>query len=157
MKQQIAEIVLKGIQALHSDIKSEQGNLRKIFNAIWRYPVKALATFIFSPILSLILIYRLAKQKGSISFIRLGIGISGLILALISSYLVGTLLGSLTIALFVMSNIGILVGFGFILGTAFSIYLTVIIQILIFNFITTVFLKMNSDDVINYLNKQVSS
>ena len=156
MKEYIAELILKGVQSVYSDIESEHGKIRKIFHAIWRYPLKSLAAFIFSPVLSVILIYRLAKQKNRASFIRIGIGIAGMVLAIICSYLIGTVLGSFTAALFIMTNIGVLAGAGFIFGTAFSIYFTVIIQIIIFNFISTVFLKINSDDVIKYLNEQIT-
>jgi uncharacterized membrane protein YhiD involved in acid resistance len=62
-------------------------------------------------------------------------------------------LGTLVGAAFVASHIGILAGLGFFFGTTVSIYLSVIFSIIVFNAISFVFLKVSTQEVVDYLNE----
>jgi len=155
MKEKLALLVMEGFRSIHSDLKQEHSKIRKVFGSILRYPIKVIGLFIFSPILLSIIIFRIAKQKDPGSLIRVAIAVFGFVLATVLAYIAGTAIGSLGGALFIASNIGILTGIGFFLGTTISIYLTVAFQILVFNFFTTVFLKMTHIEVLDYFKDVV--
>ena len=54
----------------------------------------------------------------------------------------------------IASQIGPIVALGFLLGTTLSVALSVALSILVFNAVSFLFLKMNTQEVIDYLNEQ---
>jgi len=105
-----------------------------------------LASYIAAPFLVVRVAWKVENP------LRRFIAILGLLCALITSYVAATLLGTLVGAVFVASNIGFLTALGFIFGTTISVYLSVIFSIIVFNAVSWLFLKMNTQEVIDYLN-----
>jgi len=141
------EILGRGINAIEQDASKQNKKVKAIFKKIASHPFKVVASFIAAPIL-VIKIAWLVKNP-----IRRIIAVIGLLLSLFLSYLAGTFLGSVVGAMFIASNIGILAGIGFFIGTTLSIYLSVIFSIIVFNSVSFVFLKISSQEIVDYLHE----
>lgn len=144
------EIFGKAITALKDDLSKEKSKIGTVFKQIYGYPIKIIATYIFAPFLMI----RMACVVKSL--LRRIIAIIGLLLSLVASYGAATFLGTLAGAALVASKIGWLVGAGFFIGTTFSVVLSVIFSIIVFNSVSFLFLKLNSQEVIDYLNTVAS-
>ncbi|MYE87132.1 MAG: hypothetical protein F4X31_12940 [Gammaproteobacteria bacterium] len=145
-----AEILGRAIGALHKDVSAETSRLRAVFSSIARYPLKVLATFLVAPFL-------LVKLACTVkSPIRRAFAVVGLFLALLASYTPFMLLGSLVGATLIWSQVGLLWAISFLIGTAFSVLLSVAFSILTLNAVSFVFLKMNTQEVLDYLREQAN-
>lgn len=109
----------KAITALNNDLSKEKSKVGIVFKNIIGHPVKVFASFIAAPFL-VIKIACVVKNP-----IRRAIAIIGLLLSIVFAYLSATFLGSVVGAVFVASNIGILMGIGFFFGTTLSVFLSV--------------------------------
>ncbi len=114
------------------------------------HPIKLVAAYIFSPILMVKLVVRSSNNP-----VRRGIAIFGLILALIGSYIAGTLLGGFLGFILIATNVGVLTAIGFIFGTTMSFILSTAFSLIVFNFIAFVFLKISKQEVIDYLSELI--
>jgi hypothetical protein len=141
------DVLGRGISALASDATKERNKVAEILKAIASHPIKVLASFIAAPIL-IIKIALIVKSP-----IRRAIAIVGLLVSLLLSYLAASIFGSLAGAIFIASHVGILAGIGFFLGATIWVYLSVIFSILVFNSVSFLFLKVSSQDVVDYLQK----
>lgn len=141
------EIFSQGISSLNEKVSSERGNINTVFKRIAGHPVKIIASFLSAPIL----IAKIAWQAKNPT--RRFVAFFGLLLSILLAYGAATLIGSLVGALFIASHVGILVGIGFFLGTGISIYLSVIFSILTLNSVAFLFLKLSSQDVLDYLSE----
>ena len=139
------DILSRGITAIAKDTQREKSKIGAIFKKIASHPFKVLASFFAAPFL----VFRIALLVDNP--MRRIIAIIGLLLSLALSYVAATFLGTLVGAVFVASHIGILAGIGFLFGTALSVYLSVIFSIIVFNTVSFVFLKVSSQDVVDYL------
>lgn len=146
-----AEMLIMGAKGLSRGIKNEGSKIKEIFKSIYRYPIKLLATYILSPFLIILIV-----KNSKLSTPKRIIAMLGVTISIIAGYASFTFLGTFGGSIFIASQIGILSGFGFLLGTLFSVYLTVIFCILLINFFCTIFLKLSSDDVVHYLESLVS-
>ena len=135
------------LSTIVDDVTKEKSKLKTIVKELASHPIKMIMTFLTAPFLVLWLGLTLKNP------IRRFIAIIGLMVSVICSYVAGTLLGTFTGALFVMSNIGFFVGFGFIVGSFFSVLFSVVFSILVFNAVSFLFLKMSSQEVVDYLDK----
>ena len=140
------EILGRGIEAI-TDLSNEKSKISEIFKKIAAYPFKVLASFLIAPILVVKVAWKVENPA------RRAIAIVGLLLSLVASYLAATSLGTLVGAVFVATHVGWLVGLGFLFGTTISVYLSVIFSIIVFNAVSWFFLKMNTQEVIDYLNE----
>lgn len=132
------------------DAGTKEGkNIRSLLKSVLSHPLKLAATFIFAPIL-LIKVASKVENRG-----RRIIAYTGLSLSILLSYCAGTFLGTMAGAIFVTTNIGILAGFGFLIGTSFSIFLSVLFCFLILNSTSFLFLKISTQEVIDHL-KEIS-
>ncbi|MCZ0944329.1 MAG: hypothetical protein OXJ53_14845 [Gammaproteobacteria bacterium] len=145
-----ADILGHAIGAIHKDMSAETSRLRAVFSTIARYPVKVFATFLVAPIL---LVKLACTVKNPL---RRAFAIAGLLLALFASYCCGTFLGSLTGAALIWSQLGPLMAIGFLIGTALSVFLSVVFSILTLNAVSFVFLKMNTQEILDYLREQAN-
>jgi hypothetical protein len=141
------DILERGITALANDATREKSKIGEILKKIAAHPFKVLATFIAAPFL-VIKIALIVKNP-----IRRAISIVGLLISILLSYVAATFLGSLVGALFVASHVGIIAGIGFLFGTALSVYLGVIFSIIVLNSVSFIFLKLSSQEVVDYLQK----
>ncbi len=140
------EIFDKATTAMKDDLSREKSKIGTVFKQIYGYPIKIIATYIFAPFL-MVRMACIVKSP-----LRRLIAIVGLLLSLIASYAAATFLGTLAGAAFVASKIGWVVGAGFIIGTTFSVVFSVIFSIIVFNSVSFLFLKLNSQEVLDYLN-----
>ncbi|MDB9313065.1 hypothetical protein PN462_08125 [Spirulina sp. CS-785/01] len=156
MKEIVLSFIANALNTAHNDLQSEQSRLQGLLKSIVSFPIKVLATFVFSPVLLFLVLLHSVRQEDNISRIRGVVALIGFGIATILAYLAGTFLGSVAGALFIVTHIGILMGLGFLLGTAMSIYFTVAFQILLFNMVATLFLKMSSTDVIGSILSEIN-
>lgn len=146
----VGELLGRGIGAIATDKINEKSKIAEIFKKIASHPFKVLASFLVAPIL----VFKIAMVVKNP--VRRAIALVGLLLALALSYLAATLLGSLIGAAFVATHISVLAGIGFLVGSTFSVYLSVIFSIIVFNSVSYIFLKMSSQEVVDYLAEQSS-
>lgn len=133
------------IEALSRRSKEESTPLRTVARSIWRSPIKLVAAFIFAPFLAF-RVARAAKNRTR----RLIAG-AGLFLAILLAWLAGTLLGTAAGALLIASQVGIIWGLAFFVGTAVSVTLSVAFSILVLNATSLLFLQLSSEEVVEYL------
>ena len=137
----------KVITEIHDDLSKEKSKIGIACKSIISHPIKVVASFIAAPFL-VFKVACLVKNP-----IRKIIAILGLLLSAIASYGAATFLGSLVGAAFVATQIGWLAGLGFLFGTTLSIYLSVAFSTLSFNSVSFLFLKMSSQEVVDYLQE----
>jgi hypothetical protein len=142
-----AEILALGVTALAENASNEKSNIGAVLKKIAGHPLKVLAAFVTAPFLVFKIVWTVKNP------IRRTIAIVGLLLSLVLSYVAATLLGTLAGAAFVASHIGILAGIGFLVGTTLSVYLSVIFSIIVFNAVSYVFLKISTQEVVDYLHE----
>lgn len=142
-----AELLVSGIAAIKSQASSEGNKIGLIFKNIVSHPVKVIASFITAPIL----VFRIASLVEN--KIRRNLAIAGLLLSLVASYACATFIGTFFGALFVASHIGFLSGVGVLIGLSSSVYLSVIFSIISFNTVSFIFLKVSTQEVVDYLNE----
>lgn len=142
-----AQIIGQGVKTLSSHASNEKNKSREVFKKIAGHPVKVLATFLTAPILVVKVAWQVKNP------IRRLIAILGLLVSILLSYVAATFLGTLAGVLFVASNIGYIAAFGFWMGATLSVYLSVIFSILVLNATSFIFLKISSQEVVEYLNE----
>ncbi|MFC0709970.1 hypothetical protein [Azorhizophilus paspali] len=145
-----SEVLGSGIFALARNAANEKGRLGEVFHRIASHPVKVLASFIMAPVLIVRIAFLVKDPR------RRLVAIVGLLLSVLLSYGAATFLGTLVGAAFVASHIGLLAGIGFLFGTTLSVYLSVVFSIVVFHAVSFVFLKIGSQEVLDYL-RDISS
>ena len=140
-------IVEQALSAVANDVSKEKSKLGHIFRKVASHPIKMVAAFFTAPFLMIRVAWKVENP------IRRIIAIVGFIIAFLSAYVAGTFLGSIMGAVFVASKVGYIVAFGFLLGTTTSVMLSVTFCIFVFNSLSLVFLKMSSQDVVDYLQE----
>jgi len=110
-----------------------------------RYPAKALAVFITAPFLA----YRVATLAEDPW--RRRIAAVGLILSVLAAYAAGTTLGTLVVALFIASHMGVLVAIGFVLGVGLSVVFSAVLGLIAMNATATLALKISDQRVVDYI------
>lgn len=148
MYKSASDIFVKGVSVLQNDLSKEQSKVREVFKNILRYPIKVLATFFAAPFLLVRVAWTIKNP------VRRIIASLGLLLSALFCYVAGTFLGSLFGALFVATHVGTLAALGLFLGTTVSVYLSVVFMVIVFNSVSFIFLKMSTEDVVNYLKNQ---
>jgi len=136
----------KCFSAIVNDVSSGNSKLGEIVRKVISYPVGIIAAFFTAPFL-IIKIALTVKNP-----IRRMFAIIGLIVSVLLAYLAGTFLGSFVGGVFVASQVSVLMGIGFIIGTALSMFFSVVFSILVLNSVSYFFLKMSSQDVADYLH-----
>ena len=137
-------------QAVSSDLHKGHSEIRRIIGSIWMYPIKLFALFVFSPFITVGVIWKSDRT------IRRFIVLAGFLVAWGVVWGVGSWLATWGSALLIMSEVSVLLGIGFIVGTYTSAIFGAMIQLFLFNAITTMFLKMSSSDVLAYLSQQMA-
>lgn len=113
--------------------------------SIVRYPLKAIATLLFAPLLA-IRVARVAKTPA-----RRFIAGVGLPIAVITAYVAGTWTGTVTFALFMLTKFGFFVGVAVVMSSLVSVIVSTAIILMTFNATCLLFLKMSSEDVVAHL------
>jgi hypothetical protein len=131
--------------AVLDDGSKEHSRLKIMFKQVASHPIKLVAAFISAPVL----IVRLAVTVRNP--LRRAIATIGLIFAVTLAYLAGTFLGTVAGAFFVMSNIGILAGVGFFVGSFLSVFLSLTFSVFVLNAVSFLFLKLSTQEVVDYL------
>ena len=139
--------LLRGLSIISSDSTKGKNKFTEALKFIAAHPIKVLAAYIFAPIL-IIKIALTVKNP-----LRRTIAVSGFIIAIILSYTSATFLGSLVGSFFIGTHFGFLAGIGFLFGTAVSVFLSVVFCVFVFNSISFIFLRMSSQDVVDYLDE----
>ncbi|MBF0584743.1 MAG: hypothetical protein HQL80_11000 [Magnetococcales bacterium] len=137
-------------QAVSSDIHEGRSEIRRIIGTLWMYPIKLLALFVFSPFITIGVIWKSGHT------VRRLVALAGFLIAWGMVWGVGSWLATWGSALLIMSHVSVLVGIGFIVGTYTSAIIGAMVQLFLFNAITTLFLKMSSTDVLAYLSQQMA-
>ena len=143
----LAVILEDTIKSTSDKAAAENIKLTELAKQLASKPIKLLAAFFTAPILLLKIAISVKRP------LRRWLAVFGIVIAIIFSYMAGTFLGSVTGALLIASNTGILVGLGFLIGTGMSVFLSVLCQILVLNAICFIFLKMNTEEVMDYLKE----
>ena len=132
--------------AILDDASKEHSRVKVMFKSVLSHPIKMLAAFFSAPFL----IIRLAIVVKNPW--RRSIAVIGLFLAIMMAYLSGTFLGTFVGAMFVMSGIGFFVGLGFLFGSLMSVFLSLIFSVLVLNAVSYIFLKLSTQEVVDYLH-----
>jgi hypothetical protein len=140
-------IVESAMSAIAKDVAQEKSHIAQIFKKVASHPIKMVAAFFTAPFLMVRVALKVENP------IRRIIAVSGLIVALLLAYLAGTFLGSLAGAAFVASKVGILMAVGFLIGSTLSVMFSVTFCIFVFNLVSLIFLKMSSQEVVDYLHE----
>ncbi len=124
----------------------ESKNHASLFKRLINYPVKLIATFIFAPI---ILVKVISHSDSSV--MRKLIAIIGLVLAGLAVY---SLTFTITVGLgfVIKSQLGIFTATAYTVSIFVTAWLSLLIQVAIFNTISTVMLKITQSEVLEYLN-----
>ncbi len=125
----------------------EHNNLKAILKSLWSHPIKLASAFVVAPFL----VFRIAQVANNP--VRRWVASIGLFIAIILAYVAGTFLGTFAGALIVMSSVGLLAGVGFLIGTTFSVFFSFIFAIVVLNSVSFFFLKVNTQEVIDYLDE----
>jgi len=138
----LGEIFSKGKKQVEYESKNHASLFKKLIN----YPIKLIATFIFAPIILIKVI-----SHSDTSLIRKLMAMTGLVLAGLAVY---SLSLTITIGLgfVIKSQLGILSATAYTISVLLTTWLTILIQVAIFNTISTVMLKITQSEVIEYLN-----
>jgi hypothetical protein len=140
-------IIKQSFDAISKDVSSENTKISHIVKNVLSHPFKIIAAFFTAPIL----IIRVALTVKNP--VRRAIAVVGLLLAIMLSYLSGTLLGSLAGLMIVAGSVGILAAVGIFVGSALGMFFSVVFSVFIFNAVSYLFLRMSSQEVIDYLNE----
>jgi ABC-type Mn2+/Zn2+ transport system permease subunit len=110
-------------------------------------PLKAIGAFLFAPFL----VFRVASLATDKR--RKWVAAIGLFFATVLSLGAGTFLGSLA-GFFLMSSLfGPWIAIGFLVGTTFSVVLTITFQVLVLNATCFLFLGLSSEEVVESLQR----
>ncbi len=140
-------LLTSALTKIATEGSKEAGNFNRIFKVVASHPFKMIAAFFTAPFLLMRIAWSVKNP------IRKIFAVFGLILSFICSYFAGTILGGFTGFLLIATNIGWLMAVGFLLGTALSFLLSLTFCFLIFNAVSYLFLKMNTEEVLEYLNE----
>lgn len=141
------DILERGMVAITEAASGERSRFAAVVRKVVGHPIKVIASFFAAPFLVVKIALKVRNP------IRRGIAIVGLLLAIAGSYVAATFLGSLAGAALIASKVGIVAALGFLIGTTLSVYLSVIFSILVFNAISFLFLKMSTQEVVDYLDE----
>ena len=130
-----------------NELNQESQKFTNITKKVLTYPIRLIATFIFAPVL---LIKTVLHSNSSIG--RKFIAIFGLILAGLATYFLTTFV-TISLATIIKANLGWFSLFGYGFGVFFTAWVSILIQIGIFNFISTLILKINQKEVLQYINE----
>ena len=139
-------IIKESFDAISNDVSSENSKLTHIVKKVASHPFKILATFFAAPIL--IIKVALSVKNPTRRFIA----VIGLILAILLAYGAGTVIGSLSGAWLIATQVGVFMAAGFLIGSMLSVFLSLVFCIFVFNSVSFVFLKMSSQEVVDYLD-----
>jgi len=134
------------LSTIADEASVEGSRIRTLFKEIASHPFKVIASVIMAPILIIKIALHVKNP------IRRIIAVVGLLIAILFTYAAGTYLGSAAAFFFLGGTLGWFSAFGFLIGTLTSVYFTVIFTLILFNLISFVFLKINSEEVVDYLD-----
>jgi len=134
------------------ELNKEESRVRLFFHNLYKKPLSWLLTLFFAPIIMVVAIVKNFKNMfhglNKFQKIRTFLLLIGICLGGISFWLVGSSLGSVA-GFFILKNIfGWITAFTFLIGVGFSVTLTTIFQILTFNVMCFIFLKLTKESVI---------
>ncbi len=141
----IATIFASALESIPKSNSKGHNSFSAVLLSVARAPIKAIAAFVFAPIL----VFRVAAIATDSK--RKWIAATGLFLAAILSLAAGTFLGSVAGAFIVNTLFGPWIAVGFFIGTAFSILLTVTFQVIVLNATCFLFLGLSLQEVVDYL------
>lgn len=143
----IASLFATGLGAVAQSRAEGRSSIASVMRSIVRTPLKAIGAFIFAPFL-VVRVASLATDKR-----RKWVAAIGLFLAAVLSPGAGTFLGSLAGAYLMNILFGSGTAIGFLIGTTFSVVLTITFQVLVLNATCFLFLGLSSEEVVECLQK----
>lgn len=143
----IASLFASALGALAQSKADGRIPLIAVLRSVVRTPLKAIGAFVFAPFLVLRIVAMARDPR------RKWIAAIGLFLAAVLSLGAGTFLGSLTGALLIGEFFGMGKAAVFLIGTSFSVVLTVTFQVLVLNATCFLFLGLSSEEVVEYLQR----
>ena len=145
--QAAGDILERGLSVISANAASEKSKITEILKKIAAYPVRVVASFLAAPFL----VFKIAMVVENP--VRRVIAIIGLLVALLLSYAAGTTIGTMVGFALAWGSFGFLTGVAYLIGTTLSVYMSVVFAILVFNAVSFVFLKVNTQEVLDYLHK----
>lgn len=142
------DLLDRSLVAINNSASTGSNKLWATLKTLLSHPLKVVAAFLIAPFLCI------SIALSTKSIFRKVFAVVGLLTALGLSYLTSIYLGKLVGAALVASNFGFALGLAFLFGTAISVTLSVLFSILVFNATSYLFLKMNTEEVIEYLREQ---
>ena len=144
----IASLFASALEAIPKGRAAGQSSVATAIRSVVRAPLKAIAAFLFAPFLVLRVASIATDSK------RRWVAAVGLFVASILAFAAGTLLGTLTGTFLVAQLFGWGTAIGFLVGTTFSVVLTVTFQVLVLNATCFLFLGLSSEEVVEYLKSR---
>lgn len=143
----IASFFASALEAIPRGTAAGQSSVASAIRSVVRAPLKAIAAFLFAPFLVL----RVASIATDSR--RRWVAAVGMFLAAILALVAGTFLGTLTGTFLIANLFGWGAAFGFLVGTTFSVVLTVTFQVLVLNATCFLFLGLSSAEVVDHLKR----
>jgi len=135
-----------------SQMDNEESKIKLFLKKLINKPLTWIFTLIFSPLIIMLSIWKVAKRalaKGSlIKKFKLGVLLFGLFVGGFFAWLASGYLGTVSGFFLIKSHFGIFTATGFVFGTTFSIVITAIYSIIVYQIICFGFLKLAEDSVI---------
>lgn len=147
--QQIVAGTLLTMEKGKNEINKEGANYQSLFKKILTYPIKIVVTFLLSPFLLIGVIF---SSKSTL--LRKLVAFLGLVMASIATYLLAGLAMWL-IGIIIKEYLGYLSLLGYIVSLYITTWVAVLVQITIFNFISTVTLKISQKQFLDYLKSLI--
>ena len=142
------EILENSLVAINNSATTGSNKLWATLKTLLSHPFKLIAAFLLAPFLCI------SIALSTENIFRKIFAVVGLLTALGLSYITSIYLGKAVGAFLIASNFGFVLGFAFFFGTAISVILSVLFSIFVFNATSYLFLKMNTEEVIEYLKEQ---
>jgi hypothetical protein len=144
----IASFFASALEAIPRGRAAGQSSVASAVRSVVRAPLKAIAAFLFAPFLVL-RVARIATDSK-----RRWVAAVGLFVSAVLALAAGTLLGTLTGTFLIAQLFGWGTAIGFLVGTTFSVILTVTFQVLVLNATCFLFLGLSSGEVVEYLKSR---
>lgn len=147
MRQLTATLIAKVITSANNNKSSSHNNFSDISRKINSNPIKLFAAFFMAPVLLVKIVIKVKNPW------RRFIAVTGISIGIIGAYIAGTLAGTAVMAFLVGIKIGLIYGAAFFIGAGVTVFVTVVCQIVVLNTICFIFLKMSTQEIVDYLDE----
>lgn len=147
----LAKFLVGTLQKTAETAKSESVDAGRLMASIARFPAVALALYVAAPLVLSSLIVTRIRSKSTVGLAQSAFALLGFIVASIVVWALGAWLTTFAGFMTIWNNVGIVTAFSFLLGIGFSAYLSIFLQVMLFNAICFVFLGLTRESVVEQL------